>query len=193
MSKIAYIIPGYGGSCLKDKASKKIAKMFEVRGIKPIFIEINWSEKKQIEFKQYVNQFLKQYKKEKGDPRYVLGFSLGATIALLGSLKAKPDQLILCSLSPYFKEDFKRIPSDWLDFWRKRYTKSEYVFSKLAPRIKSKTQLFVGDKEGNECLARAKEAKQKIKGSKLAIIKGAKHKLGQKEYLAEVGKFIRNL
>jgi hypothetical protein len=51
----------------------------------------------------------------------------------------------------------------------------------------------VGDKEGPEALRRAKDAKRKIKGSKLTIIKKTKHNIGQKEYLSELNKFISGL
>ncbi len=193
MEKIVYIIPGYGETHLSRKAYGKLAKAFESRGIMPIHVKINWHARKPRRFRDYVVQFLKQYKNRKNEEAYVLGFSYGATIAFLSEPKTNPSTLILCSLSPYFSEDLEHFKPSWLKWFRKNFTESDYVFNKLAPKIKSKTFLFVGDKEGPEALRRAKDAKRKIKGSKLTIIKKTKHNIGQKEYLSELNKFISGL
>jgi dienelactone hydrolase len=192
MKKVAYIIPGYGESHTRQKGYGAVAEMFRARGITPLQVEIDWSKKPGV-FGDYVKQFLKQYKKPKGTRTYVLGFSFGATTALLSASKAKPDILMLCSLSPYFDEDLKALRPAWVRWWKKNIMDSNYSFAKLAATVAQETYVIVGREEDISCIRRAKDAKRKIRNSSLLIAKGAKHKIGQKEYLAAVEKVIAKL
>ena len=193
MKKVAYIIPGYCESYLKQRGYNKIAKFFEEQGIEPIHIEIDWKKSNPERFSDYTKQFIDLYKKPKRGKVYVLGFSYGATVAFLTAAKLKPDALILCSLSPYFEEDLEDLKASWVKWFRKNFTESDYSFTKLAPKVKSRTYLIVGDKEDRACLVRAKGARKDIADSSLSIAKGAEHKIGQKEYLATVEKVISRL
>jgi dipeptidyl aminopeptidase/acylaminoacyl peptidase len=196
MSKIAYIIPGHGESALKQRVYKKVGTMFESRGIKPVYVEIDWQYHNPARFKDFVAQFLKQYKKKKGDEVYVLGFSYGATITFLSESKTKPAGLILCSLSPYFSEDVEGFKPAWVKWWKKNFTESDYSFAKLAPKIKTPTSFLVGSEEGTgwgDSVKRAKDGKKLISNSTLKVIKGAKHNIRQKEYLEALEKFISKL
>lgn len=197
MKKVVYIIPGYEESYLSKRSYKKVAGIFGARGIEPVQVEIDWFYKKPMRFKDHSEQFLKQFKesKSKGEEVYLFGFSFGAIIALLNQNKVKPKAVILCSLSPYFKEDQKDFKPSWLKWWRKNYTESDYSFDKLAKNVKTKVYLLVGDCEDKEgfCLKRAKDAKKKIKNSSLTIIKNTKHNIYQKEYLAVIKKVVGKL
>lgn len=193
MKKIAYIIPGYCESHTRQRGYNKIAKLFETQGIEAVHVDIDWKRKSPEHFSDYAEEFLKVYKKPKGAKVYVLGFSYGATIAFLTAPKTKPDALILCSLSPYFEEDLKDLKASWVRWFRKNFTESDYSFKKLAPKVKSRTYLIVGDKEDKACLVRAKGAREGILGSSLSIAKGAEHKIGQKEYLDAVEGVISKL
>ena len=193
MKKVAYILPGYRESHLKQKGYGKVARFFEEKGIEPIHVNIKWKQNSEELFKDYTRQFLKVYRKPKGAEVYILGFSYGATIAFLSAVKTKPTAFILCSLSPYFKEDLKNLRPAWLKWWKKSFVESDYSFDKLAPKVKSNTYLIVGSKEHKSCLIRAKDAKKKIKNSHLIIAKNAKHKIGQKEYLETIKKVISKL
>ncbi len=193
MKKIAYIIPGYCESHARQRGYDKVAKFFEDNGIEPIHMEIDWAKKKPEKFSYYTEEFLKAYKKPRNTKVYILGFSYGATIAFLTASKTKPDALILCSLSPYFEEDLKTLKKSWVKWFRQHFIESDYSFKKTAPKIKSPTHLIVGDKEDKACIIRAKDAKRNIANSKLSIAKNAKHKIGQKEYLAAIEKIISKL
>lgn len=193
MKKIAYIIPGYSESHLRQRGYNKIGKFFEERGIDPIHVEINWENGNPKKFSDYVEQFLNVYKKPKGAEVYILGFSYGATISFLAASKTKPTALILCSLSPYFEEDLVTLKPTWVKWFRKNFAKSDYSFFNLVPEIKTKVYLIVGDMEGDSCLIRARDAHNKIEDSHLLVVKGAKHKIGQKEYLEAVRKIISRL
>ena len=190
MKEIVYIIPGYGESHARQKGYNNVSKFFEERGITPIHVEIPWHTKKPRQFEYWTAQFLKKYKKPKGVKVYMLGFSFGAVIALLAEQKAKPNVLILCSLSPYFIEDQSKLPKSWLKWYQQNVKGSDYRFSDLASRIHAKTFLLMGDKEPSVVGRRAHAAKRMIKESSLFIAKGAKHRISQKEYLAGAKRMI---
>ena len=191
--KIAYILPGYGESHLRQAGYRKVAKMFETAGIEAVHVDVDWHYAKPAKFSEYAKQFLKVYKKPKGAEVYVLGFSYGATIAFLTEAKTKPRALILCSLSPYFLEDQPKLLPKWLQFWRKNFTESDYSFDDSVPRMTTETFLVVGSEESSQCMSRARAARRKIEESHLAIAKGAMHKIGQKEYLDALQKIITGL
>ncbi|MBU6500950.1 MAG: alpha/beta hydrolase [Patescibacteria group bacterium] len=194
MKKIAYIIPGYGESHLRQRGYNKIAKFFEMRGIIPIQVDINWRVKKFGKMlTDYTKQFLKAYKKQEGVDVYILGFSLGATTAFLTAARTKPRALILCSLPPRFKEDSKNVKPAWIQWRRKNFSDRDYSFAKIAPKIKSKIYLLVGENEDRSYLIRAKDAKKKLKNANLTIVKKARHNISQKEYLAAVNKVISKI
>jgi len=181
--KTVYIIPGYEESHRRQPSYKKIAKIFQESGIKSIHIEINWHNKKPRRFSEYVQQFLMQYKKTKDTNIFVMGFSYGAVIAFLSEPKIKANGIILCSLSPYFKEDMKNLPEGWIRTWKKDFVDSDYSFSDIAKDIKTKTYILAGKQEPKACLTRARSALRKIKDSELILIKNVGHNINHKEYL----------
>ncbi len=193
MNKTAYIIPGCFESHLRQRGYNKVAKFFEEQGVHPIHVDIDWKKHNPKRFTDYTKQFLETYKKLKGSKVYILGFSYGSVVAFLTATKTKPTALILCSLSPYFEEDLSTLKPSWIKWFRKNFVESDYSFTKLAPKVKTKTYLIVGDKEHKACMTRAKDAKKKLSDSHLTIAKGAEHKIGQEEYLKTIKKVISKL
>ncbi|MBN2420792.1 hypothetical protein JXB27_00775 [Candidatus Woesearchaeota archaeon] len=199
MRKVAYIIPGFSESN-KQNAYKKIAGFFRKKGIRPVPVDISW--KKGV-MTDYVSQAMKRIK---GKDVCLFGFSFGAMISLIASTKIKPRTLILCSLSPWFKEDidatkkffendkkakkFINTPS-----WRKQIIELyDYSFNELAKKIKCKTILLVETGKGTSVsVKRAKDAKMKIKNSKLVLVRGAKHNIRQKQWLSKIKEVISTL
>jgi alpha/beta superfamily hydrolase len=190
MKKIVYIIPGYGHSHYRQSCYSKIEKLFALKDIKTVHVDIDWKEDKIKNFSDYTKQFLKVYKKPRNTKVYILGFSYGAIIALLSASKTKPDALIICSLSPYFEEDFKGLNMSSLKWFKKNFTESIYSFDKIVRGIKNKAYLIVGDKEDKSSLLRTRDARKKIKDSSLTMAKGAKHNINQKEYLSAIKRVI---
>ncbi len=191
--KIAFIIPGWSESKKNNFAYNKIAGCFKTKGITPIIVDIEWKNKTMSE---YVRQFETVYSKNRKDAEiYFLGFSFGAIIAFISSAKLKLKVQILCSLSPYFKEDFPRIREWWKrHIGKKRLADLRKIsFSELAKHVSAKTIILAGGKEGKEVNYRAKDAHKRIKNSKLIIIPEVKHEIQQNEYLAEIEKVIDDL
>lgn len=193
MNEIAFIIPGYAESKKNNPAYSKIAGYFKHNGIRPVIVEIDWKYKSMSE---YVEQFQQIYLKTKLSGNvYFFGFSYGAMIAFVSSVRLKPKAQILCSLSPFFKEDIR----DMREWWKKATGKKRLAdlqrisFNDLAKQVSSKTILLAGAKEVKEVAKRVGEANRRIRNSRVAIVFGAKHSVQQKEYLAEIKKTIDGL
>jgi len=56
---------------------------------------------------------LKIYQNFDNKNSLIIGFSFGAMVAFIASQKIRPKKLILCSLSPYFNEDLKKLRKGW--------------------------------------------------------------------------------
>ena len=163
-------------------------------------VSIDWKKQSMSSF---VNQFLK-IKPAKGS--YVFGFSYGAMIAVISARKIKPGMLILCSLSPYFSEDIGRTKAVYGKRLDKYHSKKlldgfkKYRFNRIAKSIECKTLLLAGDKETiirgknrHLVLNRAKDAKSRIRNSRLIIVRNGKHNIAGKEYDAALRKVINRL
>ncbi len=190
MNKIAFIIPGHGCPT-KNKEYQEIARYFNQKKIKPIFVEIDWKRNTHIE---YIEQFKKQYTQYvgKNDEVYVLGFSFGAMISCITAPDLKPKVQILCSLSPFFKEDMPKIKQWWKDYHGKKRCEvfEKFSFSEIARNTKSKTFILIGTKEGIEVERRARAAKEKIRNSELIILEGVKHDISDERYLKKIAEII---
>lgn len=199
MKKTVYVIPGSTEST-KKKRYKKALDLFRKKGFRIIEVRIIWKNKTMTDC---MNQFLKT-KPKKGS--YVFGFSYGAMIALISASSVKPKTLILCSLSPYFKEDLtatRHVYGKKFDKYCKKHDFEDlkkYSFNKIAKHVKCRTILIAGDKEtvvsGKNyplVLNRALDAKKRIKNSSLVIIKNGKHDISQKQYHDAIKKVIYKL
>jgi esterase/lipase len=192
MRKLAFIIPG-GHQSAKSKPYKDIANFFQQRGIKPILVEINWER---TTLSDNIEQFMKQFRKYKADEVYVLGFSWGAMIAFISSQETKPKLQILCSLSPYFREDLPFIKHQWRTGVGKHRMNDfkNYSFDKISRKVKNETILLFGSKEPKQVYRRNRLAFKKLRcKKKIIFIKNAKHDIRQKEYLTAVKKVIEKI
>ncbi len=115
-------------------------------------------------------------------------------IAIASSNRIKLRKLILCSLSPYFKEDLKYLKKSWKPYVGKRRLKDleNIEFNKLYKKANGAI-LLVGNRESKERKRRVFDAHRKIKGSKLIEVKGARHNISQKEYLDSLKEIISKL
>lgn len=185
--KTIFIIPGYRHTPT-HKAYKEIAKVLQNEGYSPILIAIPW---KQTTISENTKYFLKEYKKIHRKKKYILGFSLGAMIAFLASTKVEVSGLILCSLSPYFKEDLQKVSNSlrYQDF-------SKLHCATLAKQIKAEQILMLyGSKEARILIKRVKEAFYQISSKQkyLFSIKETDHNIGDKKYLRTIHQVAKEL
>lgn len=175
--RTVFIIPGYKHTS-KNRAYKKLVKMLRELQYRPVLVNISWEKNSIL---KNIEQFLKQYKKIKTRKKYILGFSFGAMIAFAASAKVTPSGIILCSLSPYFKEDVER---------------GELSCSILAKKIKAKKiHMLYGTKEDKKLIARVRKTyKQISKRSKYLVqLKKVEHNIGDFRYLNKIHQIAKEL
>ena len=194
MGKVVYIIPGFKES-ISRKGYQKVMEAFRQNGFDTIPIKVSWQGKV---MGDYVEEFMHQVRHNSSDEVYLFGFSFGAIIAMISSIKLQPKTQILCSLSPYFKEDLKYLKKSW----KKRVGKKrindlkQFSFDNFARKINCKTILVAGT---NECKKypllkrRVIDAHKKIRGSELFLVKNAEHNISQKIYLTKLKEIISSL
>lgn len=185
--KVIFIIPGFRQTPT-DKAYIKISKILEMEGYFPILINIPW---KNSTISQNTKYFLEEYKKVKSKKKYILGFSYGAMIAFIASTKVTSAGLILCSLSPYFKEDLPKIKNRAISkLTRQRYQDFSRLNSlRLVQKIKAKQILMLyGRQENRDLIRRVRETFGALDSldKKLFSIKNAQHNIGHKSYLLTI-------
>lgn len=108
-NKTIFIIPGFKEEP-SDKQYKWMVNFFNEKGFFVKIYPVKWNYNT---ISNNVKSFKEYYLKHKTDNNYLLGFSFGAMIAFVSAPELKPDKLYLCSLSPYFKEDIKKIENSW--------------------------------------------------------------------------------
>lgn len=182
--KIIFIIPGFKHQPTQ-KAYKEVSQLLKKEGYSPVPITITWSKSTISENTEYVlRKIWEKIAKQKSETQKnisVFGFSYGAMIALIASTKIPVKSLMLCSLSPYFKEDLKKIINS------PRYKDFETLQCKLlTKKIKAKKVLmFYGMKETKPLIKRVTAAYKQIavRNKYLLPIKNTEHAIGDKHYL----------
>jgi pimeloyl-ACP methyl ester carboxylesterase len=200
--KVVYIIPGFGYHP-QHKNYIKLAELFKSRGFKPKIVKISWYRKT---MEHYIAQFMNQYDSSTEDDVTILGFSLGSSIAVLINQKISPKRMILCSLSPYFKEDNAELNNPDCKWYQKpelMLTKflvspalsslKKYSFNELSRKINCKVFLLAGKNEMPELLTRSRDAQKRIPKSNLILIENTGHDIGHPNYLAELEKIISRI
>lgn len=194
--KVIFIIPGFRHSPT-TKAYSQIAKILKTEGYKPILIKIPWRKTTISENTEY---FLRRYKRRmlvrgkiKKSKTYILGFSYGAMIAFIASTKVSVGGLILCSLSPYFKEDMSRQNIVSL---QRRQDFLRLHCGTLAKKIKAKKILMLyGTKEEKQLKKRVKKVYEQIASNHkyLFPIPKVEHDIGDWRYLDKIHEAAREL
>lgn len=191
MRKTVFIIPGYKQKPT-SRAYREIAKILKKEGYSPVLINLPWNRTTVSKNAKY---FLKKYKKINTRKKYILGFSFGAMIAFIASTKVSPSGLILCSLSPYFKEDISKINTEGISsLMTDDFSKLDCLV--LAKRIKAKQILMLyGAKEERSLKNRVNKAYEEIScEDKLLIrIKETEHNIGNKRYLNTIHQAAKEL
>ncbi|MCL5410519.1 MAG: hypothetical protein M1324_01540 [Patescibacteria group bacterium] len=189
-----FIIPGYKHKP-KNKAYKEIARILKNEGYNPVPVNIPWQKRT---ISQNTEYFLKRYKKINSRKKYILGFSFGAMIAFIASTKVNVSGLILCSLSPYFKEDLSYLNESWESpIMIKRYEDfSSLECTNLSTMTKAKQiSMLYGAKEEKLLIKRARRAYNQItsKNKHLIPVSEAGHDLGNKRYLYAIHQIAKQL
>lgn len=192
--KVIFIIPGYKHQP-KNKAYINIVEILKREGYKPIPVPICW---KQTTISQNSEYFLQKYKKINSKKKYILGFSFGAMIALIASTKVRVSGLILCSLSPYFKEDIAKADKSLISSLRsERYQDfTKLHCATLVKKVKAKQILMLyGTKEEKPLIKRVYKTFKQItsKHKHLIPIEETDHDIGNRRYLHKIHEIAKGL
>lgn len=191
--KVIFIIPGFRQHPT-NKAYQEIAKILKSQGYCPALVAIPWRKSTISQNSEY---FLKVYKRIKAKKKYILGFSYGAMIALIASTKASAYGLILCSLSPYFKEDMPKKSKNFSALTKARYDDfSKLHCGVLTKKIKARRILmFYGAEEARSLIKRVTNAFDQIPSNKKHLIRilETAHKIGDERYLNTIHQATREL
>lgn len=184
----AYLIPG-NGEDLKSREYGAVLKLYKDLGYEPEFVLIDWKYKT---IDDWVGQVLRKLSKRDIQKSLLSGFSFGSMIALAVAADANPKQLLLFSLSPYFKEDFP-IPDDYEKWAGKRRIENfrRLSMNDLAAKVGCPTKIFIGRKEMDKYTdmdERSSQACTRIKNSKLIVIDGVGHDVGHPKYIEAIRK-----
>ncbi len=192
--KTIFIIPGFR-QLSTSKTYKTLAKTLKKEGYFPILVAIPW---KNSTLSQNITYFMNEYKKIRRKKKYILGFSYGAMIAFIAATKVTASGLILCSLSPYFKEDVLEIKRKTTSpLMIKRYKDFlQFHCQTLVKQLKTQQILMLyGKKEAFLLIRRVKEAFKYMPSAhkQLLPIKNTDHNIGNKRYLNQIHKAVHIL
>lgn len=184
----AYLIPGNGEN-LKSRDYQAVLNTYKELGYEPEFVSIDWKYKT---IDDWVEQVRQQIPASNIKSSLLSGFSFGSMIALAIAAGVNPKQLLLFSLSPYFKEDMP-LPEKYQKWAGKRKVENfkHFSFNELASKIKCSTRLFIGSKEISkykEMDHRSSEAKKRINNNKLVVVKDVGHDIGDPKYIEAIKK-----
>lgn len=187
---IAYIIPWFGEN--ENPVNKKIQKLFEAKGIECKICNIHWKHRV---MSDYVAEFLEFYHANPSGNRKVIlfGFSFGAFTGMLVSTKIRIHSKILCSVSPYWKEDLSVIPNWWKKFcWIHRIADfKQFSCKDVIQKSTWETYILVGEKEHNTCIKRNMDIAKSI-GTQCKIIPNTPHDIANPNYLWEIESIIKS-
>ena len=179
---ILYIIPGFKEST-NDIGYQKIIKYAREKGLEVIPFNPIWERKT---IKDWLRSFNNMVEKKGKDNAIVLGFSFGAYITVLSSINHNFKKLILCSLSPYFKDDIIKLPPLAYKMIGKKRIK-DFSENKFPINIKTPTVFLVGDKDTRLVIQRVKKSYKGWEGSKkIKILKDVEHDINNDLYLKAI-------
>jgi predicted alpha/beta hydrolase family esterase len=171
MKRDILIIPGFGENSTMGPY-KKLKKLLESKpGITVRFYNPQWNYRTTtdwlIDFERKITIT---------DETSIIGFSMGAYLALLIAQSHLVDQLILASLSPFFKENIPRLPSAAHRFFGKRKM-ADFKNYSIPKKIKANQAIFLfGDKDMAMAIKQAQKLARQYQGN-FHLIQNTPHDL----------------
>lgn len=166
------------------------------KGYKIAASNISWKRKMP---SQYAKEFINFYAKHKTEKNIIIGNSFGAVVAFISASATKPDELYLCSLSPFFKVDRGKRPDSYgIKIFGKQRMKDLWSISakSIANKISDeniRTFITCGENEHQTSptlVARCKETSTHIKHSRLIEIPNAPHNMADETYSEQLADLI---
>lgn len=187
MNKNLIIIPGFGETT-RQPSYRQIAIFAREKGFNVLVFNPKWQRRVATDWINEFKQFIKRHAPLSRNT-VVLGFSFGAYIAINATQNIKFKKLLLCSLSPYFRDDITKLPALAYKILGARRMKDfrKYAFPSVS---QEPAVFFVGDKDLSMVVERTKKSyKQWHSPKKLEIVRGAEHVI-DKKYLERIKRYI---
>ena len=155
------------------------------------FVPINWEGTAP---DGWLDRLRRAYDHHESQDVILAGFSMGAVTALRAAAERPPAGLLLCSLSPYFKETVGYMP----DEWRRMNHHLVRAFGKvsldnLVAKVGCTTAVLVGDAEHACMFTTAQRAATLLLDASFHEVPGAGHDMLQGGYVDAVGKVAHEL
>ncbi len=188
MSKL-YIIPGYGETT-RFKNYRRIIAFARENKIDVVPVHVKWSHNKTLA--QYLREIESAIPENTQDD-IVLGFSIGAYLALILSGKRIFRIHLFCTVSPFFKESFKKIPEETRKFFGTKLMKG-FQEQKMPRGNIGQAYFFVGNKDWPLAIETNRKLNKKWKGKgKFVLVRGVEHELEHPKYLSAIRKILSNI
>lgn len=192
MSKAFFIIPGLTHQANEPQyrwLKNHVASM----GYQPKLVPITWKRRT---MSDYVQEFQTYFDEHRLEENHVLGFSFGAMIAFISAPKTRPEQLYLCSLSPYFSEDLPGLVQKEKRYMGKRRLQDfkHHRSHEIAKNIDCTTVIFCGEQEGSrfpDLKKRCQEVVNLIKTSTFVEPQNAPHQISFPSYVTALKAHIK--
>lgn len=194
MGKTVFIIPG-AGQRADMPHYQQIGELFEKQGITPAYIGINWRMRQSIEdcAEEAEGHIRKVLEERPNDQLYFLGFSIGAMVAHYLSAHYEAKAQILCSMSPFFKEDIEHLPfltrliSNFMIYPGSERPKYPNPFAyKMMD-----TYWLIGEKESRYLNEKIISKRQELyPEANLVMVKNTRHDISAPEYIKAISNVI---
>lgn len=193
MVKTAFLLRGFTlNATTLDADFQQVRDAVASKGYRIVPVPITWNRKT---ISQFVEQFVAVYEKEKSEHDTVIGGSLGAMAAFVAAPYFKPNELILCSLSPFFKEDIAAYDAAYVNSCRKWFGERRWrdcqniSADQVADQVKktaTKTTMLYGELEKElypQLVSRVKATATRL-SARLVEVPNCGHKMRTPEYIA---------
>ncbi|MDB5265601.1 MAG: hypothetical protein JWM39_314 [Parcubacteria group bacterium] len=189
-----FIIPGFKDQ-VKDTQYKWLVSHLKDKGVTVMQTPVEWNNKT---LSQNAAEFVTYFNTNQKKENYILGFSLGAVLALMTANLLLPKKIFLCSLSAVFAEDLKAIDASFADYAGKRRQADFATLNgrMLAKNLKVPAVVFYGEKEIEEfpkLKNRCEETVRLAKDAKLVMVKDAPHQIDFLAYKEAIKKVLNGI
>ena len=188
--KTAFLIAGFGmNQTAGDEKYADLQSAIASKGYKVIPVPFVWNY---TTVPQYVDKFVDFYHQHRGDHNVIIGNSYGAMVAFLAAPSVLPDEIVLCSLSPYFNEDKDKTTVEYRvkRFGKRRNKAMDQLHAKqTATKINqsgTKVIMLYGEREKliyPELVERVKSTAQDLHNVKLIEVADAPHSFRDPAYI----------
>jgi pimeloyl-ACP methyl ester carboxylesterase len=193
--KTVFLIAGFRlNQTAADPKFKELREAIAAKGYGVLGVPITWNRKA---VSDYLKLFLEFYEKNKSEQNIIVGCSYGAMVTFLAAPMVRPDKILLCSLSPYFREDMlKRGETRSSKKFGKSRTADHYSLladstAKKLNQTDVESVFMVGEQElgvNTWLTKRVRTSAKAVKNSKYVEVPDAPHTFRDPAYIKGIAK-----